>query len=175
MSVEDGLDPQFRIKLHNLLTDCGTVGVIMRPYFGVRHPVVQGKLWRQSRDKARIDAEIATLRANKCNYLADCIVKAGPSSGPWATNAIPGLSWHQYGDATDCEWLRNGVVEWSTDVDGDKNGYKIYAAKAAAHGLTNLIGIGDAGHVQGDPHGSPQAIYTLQQIDAKMLAKFGPL
>lgn len=168
-----GLEPAFADKLKDLLSALAERGVIMRPYFGVRDPVTQGKLWRQSRSATAVSAKIVSLRQNDAHYLADAIEKAGPSNGPWATNAIPGYSWHQYGSAMDCVWMRNGVEEWSVDLDGDKNGYRVYAAEAPNHGLTSLSSIGDWAHVQLSAANSPAGQYTLQEIDRLMRAKFG--
>lgn len=171
----DGLDPAFTTALDALLADCASAGVIMRPYFGVRDPVTQGKLWRQSRLTSDINAEIAKLKAQGAPFLAQCIDRAGPANGSWATNAIPGLSWHQWGLAMDCEWVRDGKVSFDIDADGANNGYRVYAGKSLAHGLTNLGRIGDWGHVQFPPESSPLHRYTLQQIDEAMAAKFGSL
>ena len=41
------LDPKFTQKLKDLIVDCATAGVVMKPYFGIRDPLTQGKLWRQ--------------------------------------------------------------------------------------------------------------------------------
>jgi hypothetical protein len=168
-----GIDPTFSGKFRGLLAALAAQGVVMKPYFGVRDCVTQGRLWRQSRSAATIQAKIAELRAAGAPYLAGAIEKALPSSGPWATNAIPGYSWHQYGNAMDSVWVRDGVFEWSTTVDGDRNGYRQMAARCPAHGLTSLLSIGDGGHVQMPAAGSPAGQYTLLQIDALMKAKFG--
>jgi peptidoglycan LD-endopeptidase CwlK len=168
-----GLDSTFESKLRVLLADLQTAGIIMRPYFGVRDCVTQAKLWRQSRSMPTISAKIAELRAAGAHYLADAIVKAGPVSGQWATNAIPGYSWHQHGSAMDCVWMRNGVEEWGVDIDGPKNGYRVYATAAPGYGLTSLANIGDWGHVQLHAAGSPAGQYTLQEIDTLMRTKFG--
>jgi hypothetical protein len=168
-----GIDPLFEAKLRPLLADLAAAGTIMRPYFGVRDCVTQAKLWRQSRSSTTVNAKIAELRAKGAHYLADAIVKAGPQSGQHVTNAIPGYSWHQHGSAMDCVWMRDGTEEWSPDVDGPKNGYRLYAAAAPSHGLTSLASINDWGHVQLHAAGSPSGQYTLLQIDALMKAKFG--
>lgn len=168
------LDAAFVARLKALLAGCQAVGTIMRPYFGVRDPVTQGKLWRQSRDTATVDAMITSLRAAGANFLADCIENAGPSSGPWATNAVPGNSWHQYGEAMDCVWLRNGVENWDTQIDGDKNGYQVYMHMASTYGLTAIgLTMGkDDGHVQLRPQGAPHDLFGWPDIDRVMRAKF---
>ena len=71
-----------------------------------------------------IAAKIAELRAKGAPYLAHAIEAAGPRHGPHVTNAAPGYSWHQWGEAMDCSWLTGGKAEWSTDAGGAKNGYR---------------------------------------------------
>ena len=93
------LVPAFRPRLETLLANCRARGVEMRPYTGLRTPLEQAKLWRQSRSREQIDAKVAQLRAAGADYLADCIVHVGPRNGDPVTNAVPVLSWHQWGEA----------------------------------------------------------------------------
>lgn len=175
MDALPGLVPDFYNKLNDTIEDCAQVGVIMKPYFGVRDPITQAKLWRQSRSVVEISTMVARLRGQGCNFLADCIVNAGPTTGPWATNAIPGLSWHQYGEAEDCMWMVDGTTCWSTEQGGAHNGYLVYMALAEQNGLT-AIGRTmhkDFGHVQLRPQGAPDRLYGLVQIDSMMRDKFG--
>jgi peptidoglycan LD-endopeptidase CwlK len=175
MNALEGLDPAFVTALDALLADCASVGVVMHPYFGLRDPVTQAKLWRQSRLTSEIDAKRRLLVASGAPFLARCIDAAGPQSGPWATNAIPGYSWHQWGLACDCVWMRAGKGTFDSNIDLANNGYRIYAARAPLHGLTNLASIGDIDHVQLPKEGSPLHRYTLEQIDKAMAEKFAAM
>ena len=110
-------------------------------------------------------------------FLAHCLELAGPQNGKLATRAIPGLSWHQWGEAIDSFWVVDGAAEWSTtkQIDG-QNGYRVYAEEASKLGL-------DAGglwrrfkdwpHVQLRSEPSPLGAMTLVQIDAEMSRRFG--
>ena len=110
-----GLKPELLVKLASTLAGCTAKGLLFKPYFGLRDPVTQAKLWRQSRAKPVIDSRILNLRNIGAPFIADCLEKAGPSTGQWATNAIPGLSWHQYGEAIDCFLLdENGKAIWDS-------------------------------------------------------------
>ena len=91
------LVPDFAAQMEAVQAACKARGVDMRPFFTARHPVEQGGLWRQSRSGSEVRAKIASLIDAGAPYLAQCIVDAGSQSGRWATNAIPGLSWHQWG------------------------------------------------------------------------------
>lgn len=173
----DGLDPEFREKLERTIADCRADGVEIVPYFGLRTPFEQGKLWRQSRSQQQVAARIADLRAKGAEFLAHCIDSVGPQHGPQVTNAIPGYSWHQWTEACDCYWLRDGDAEWDVDVLGAANGYRVYAAKATAQGLTAggyWQSLKDWPHVQKRKAGSPaDEGLSLAQIDAKMREMFG--
>src|SRR5688500_11665145 len=99
------LVPEFRAKVDQLITRCQREGVEMRPYFAIRTPFEQAKLWRQSRTREEIMNRMATLRAAGAEFLAHCIESVGPQNGLHVTNAPPGLSWHQWGEAVDCVWV----------------------------------------------------------------------
>ena len=159
------LDPGFRAKAVELLAKCAARGVTMRPYFGVRDCLTQAKLWRQSRSREEIKAKILELRGDGATYLAGCIEKAGPQSGRHATDAIPGLSWHQWGQALDCFWLDGGKASWQGA------GYDVYREEAAALGLTTISWEHD--HVQLRPEGSPLQVFSIVDIDLRMQARFG--
>ena len=172
----EGLEPAFVEALNALLADCAKSGAILHPYFGLRDPVTQAKLWRQSRLTSEIERKRRELVAAGATFLARCIDIAGPQNDPWATNALPGMSWHQWGFACDCVWMRAGKGCFDVHADGANNGYQIYAAKAPLHGLTPLGPvIGDWDHVQLPKESSPLHRYTLDAIDTLMEQKFGAL
>jgi hypothetical protein len=168
----------FRRKVIDLLDRCAARGTPMRPYTTLRSPFEQASLWRQSRSKEEIEARIAELKAAQAPFLADCIVRVGPQRGDPVTNAIPGLSWHQWGEAVDCFWLVDGTAEWSTrkKVNG-LNGYQVYAEEAQAAGLTAgglWSSFKDWPHVQLRSAGSPLGEMGLVAIDTEMSRRFGP-
>jgi peptidoglycan L-alanyl-D-glutamate endopeptidase CwlK len=173
----DELDAEFRTRLTATIAACATAGIDMIPYFAIRTPFDQGKLWRQSRSHQEIAAKLAELNANGATFLAHCIDSVGPQHGPHVTNAIPGYSWHQWGEACDCYWLRDGKAEWDVDVLGSNNGYRIYAERGTLQGLTAggyWQSLKDWPHVQKRRASSPAADgLALAQIDAQMQDVFG--
>lgn len=169
------LKPEFATKVDQLLTNCQSRGVVMRPFFTIRTPLEQAKLWRQSRSTEEINAQVASLRKQGASYLAQCIVDVGPCNGPQVTNAIPGLSWHQWREAVDCFWFVNGKAEWdyTKNIKGI-NGYKIYVEEAKKLGLTPLgPSIGDWVHVQMRKESSPQRLYKINEIDQMLKEMWG--
>ncbi|PWK78972.1 D-alanyl-D-alanine carboxypeptidase-like protein [Mucilaginibacter oryzae] len=176
MSLLDSLLPAFKDKVVQLLANCAALGYEMRPNEGLRSPVKQGLYWRQSRTKAQIDEKIEYLQAHGAPFLADCIIKAGPHDGPEITKSIPGMSWHQWGEAIDCVWIVNGHEEWSTSkVVNGHNGYVVYANEAKKLGLTAgglWTSFKDWPHVQFHSAPSPAGNYSLQQINDIMKQRF---
>lgn len=125
------LNSVFATKCQELLDSCATQDIIMVPYSGFRTLEEQAKLWRQSRSTAEITQKIAALRTSECDYLADIIEKVGPQPmGRLVTNAIPGLSWHNWGKAMDCYRLRDGKASW---ISRDYTNYGIIASGKPIH------------------------------------------
>ena len=170
------LQPQLQGKLTQLIQQCRSQGFEMRPSAGLRDPFEQARLWRQSRSIEEIDAKLAELKAAGAAFLAHCLESVGPQHGDHVTDALPGYSWHQWGEAVDCFWVLEGHAEWSTTklVNG-RNAYKVYAAEATTVGLTaggNWPRLKDWPHVQLQASNSPASL-GLRKIDAVMQERFG--
>lgn len=171
------LDPSFKAKIEELLSSCNESGYPMRQFFTLRSPFEQGKLWRQSRSRKQVEDKISELNSKGASFLAYCIESVGSQNGRHVTNAIPGLSWHQWREAVDCFWLVDGNAEWSTKkkING-KNGYANYADIASSMGL-NAGGLWrsfkDWPHIQLRSESNPSRVYSLEEINAEMESKFG--
>lgn len=176
VSLND-LEPEFRVKVTALMSRCKAKGCEMRPYLTLRPPEEQAKLWRQSRSREEVDSQIAMLELEGAHFLARVLRSVGPQHGAPVTNALPGLSWHQWGEAVDCFWVVNGQAEWSASrMVGGRNGYQVMAAEAQAMGLTAgglWSSLKDWPHVQLRPAGSPRRLMTLWEIDQTMQKRFG--
>lgn len=164
------LVPAFRERVETLITALGKSGLDFVPYCVIRTPEEQGALWSRSRPGTAVVAEREALVSKGAPYLASCLKDAPVQKGPWATNAVPGYSWHQWGEAVDCYLRREGKAEWS-----DMPAYRSYADAAMKVGLTAgyYFRSRDAVHIQLRPEGSPRAVYTPREIDAAMVRRFG--
>lgn len=174
--ILDTLTVDFKEKVIELLDNCKRRGVIMRPYFTLRDPYTQAKLWRQSRTTSEINKKIKELRNQNANFLADCIENVGKQYGMHVTNAIPGLSWHQWGEAVDAVWLVNGKAVWSTSktING-LNGYMVYADEAKKLGLDAGFywsKFKDSPHVQFRKAANPLVSMSIVEIDLEMKTRF---
>ncbi len=170
------LHPEFAADVAALLKRCEALGYTMRASAGLRSPLEQAKLWRQSRAIEEIQAKIAEFDAAGAGYLADCLRRAGPQHGDHVTDALPGYSWHQWGEAVDSFWLLDGKAEWSTKrlVNG-RNGYAVYAQEAEAMGLTAgglWTKFKDWPHVQWRKDANPGKSMSAAQVSAAMAKRF---
>lgn len=106
-------------------------GFTMRPFFTRRSPWEQARLWRQSRGTKEIHEAVKRLEREGAPFLAKVLLEVGGQHGRWATNALPGQSWHQWGEAVDCFALVEGRAVWSRRHPA----YKAYAERAVNEGL----------------------------------------
>jgi peptidoglycan LD-endopeptidase CwlK len=125
------LDPAFAAVVRQVLADCQTKGITMRPNSAARSPWEQARLWRQSRATEQIRAAGKQMKDEGAPWLANVLAEVGPQHGAHVTNALPGKSAHQYRLAVDCFWLLNGEAEWE-----NLTGYRIYATAAKERGLS---------------------------------------
>ena len=171
------LNPDFATALDELVQKCLDRGAKVVPYTGLRTPWEQAKLWRQSRSTAMVKAKIADLRQAGADFLAQILEDVGAQpTGKKVTNAIPGYSWHQWGEAADSYWEVDGKANWSTtEIHNGVNGYKVYAEEATAMGMTagGYWSIGDWPHVHYPKLDSPSDKYSLLEINAEMEKRFG--
>lgn len=173
----ESLTPEFKEQAQALIANCKIRGVIMRPNETLRDPFVQARYWRQSRTIEEITRKIKELKSHSSPFLAHCLEVVGPQHGDHVTNAIPGLSWHQWGEAMDCFWVVNGQAVWeSTTVINGINGYMIYASEAKKLGLDAGFfwkGFQDIPHVQLRKAANPSKVFELIAINDLMEERFG--
>lgn len=178
MKELEGLRGGFTARVEAMLKSLEADGVHMRITAGLRMPLEQARLWRQSRGAEEIRSAVAHLKACGAPFLAEVLEQAPAGNGPAVTRSLPGLSWHQWGEAVDCVWLVEGKPEWSTSrIAGGVNGYHAYAEAARQAGLTAgglWPRFPDWPHVQQRPHPSPLAAgLSLKRIDEVMKQRFG--
>jgi peptidoglycan L-alanyl-D-glutamate endopeptidase CwlK len=174
------LVPAFRQNCLRLLEKCEEKGVTMYPNELIRSPQTQARLWCRGRSPATILQGITSLEMDGASFLASCLQRAAAannsSGAKIVTNALPGLSWHQWGEAMDCCWLVDGRPEWNTCIlkEGG-NGYVVYGEEATKLGLDAgyLWASKDAAHVQYRKDASPLAVFTMREIDREMKARYG--
>lgn len=143
----ESLNAQFADLCVQLITDCANDGILLRPYSGLRTPSEQAKLWRQGRPIGEIEVAARKLKDYKAPYLASCLLTVGPQKGAKVTNALPGESWHNWGEGLDFYVLDNNN---QPIIDGENPLYFEFGKRAITLGLTAGVfwDKPDAGHVQ---------------------------
>lgn len=158
-------DP-FEEKVRRTIADVQVQdGWTMRPFYTQRSPWDQARLWRQSRGTKEIHAAVKVLEREGASFLGQVLLEVGPQNGRWATNALPGQSWHQWGEAVDCFALVDGRAVWGRGHPA----YKAYAERAKALGLTAgyYWRRQDAVHLQ-ETSETVRSRWTWAEIDAIM-------
>lgn len=171
------LVPEFRSKLEQLLENCLQRGITMNPYFTLRTPQEQGSVWRQGRTQTDAELKAMALDHAGAPFLAQCIRENQPKETNLITNALPGFSWYQWGEACDCVWVDNNKkLNWNPiqKING-VNGYQLFAEEAVK------LGLSPGGywekkpewpHVELRPRPNPVSYYTTQEINAEMEKRF---
>ena len=164
------LEPDFGAKIETVLDNCLQRGCTLIPFFTLRDPWAQAKLWRQSRSTASIRRMLQVLSDADALFLAEVLESVGPQNGRWATNCLPGQSWHQHGHAVDCFVAeKGGRSVWAPSHPA----YEAYAQEAKAQGLVSGLywSKRDAVHVQATA-GRVRDQYGWPEIDRMMRDRF---
>ena len=161
----DKLDVSFSKDAQALLMACAQKGVKMIPYMGLRTLDQQNRLYRQSRSSQAVLDKASELKREGAPYLSQRLLDVGiQSHKPRVTNAVGGLSWHNWGLAMDCYWMDgDDKINW----DGTAEGYQIYGEMAGKMGLKwggDFSSLKDCGHVQAPPD-EPLDIMSYADID----------
>lgn len=167
----EDLEAEFRDQVKTLLERVRLRGFELVPFFTLRHPQEQAKLWRQSRSTDEIYRTINKIDREGAPWIAELVEKVGPQYGRWATNALPGQSWHQWGEAIDCFVKSDtGRAVWSARHPG----YEAYAEVAKELGMEPGFywTRRDAVHVQKRPQGV-RHFYTWPEINDYLRTHFG--
>lgn len=170
----DALAPAMQAKATLLIANCKARKLEMRPFFTLRTPWEQARIWRSTRSKEEIAAGVAKLRRLGAPFLADMIEAVGPQNSPPGANghltkALPMQSWHQHGEAMDCFPLVKGKAIWN----GDAPEYGVYAREAKAIGLEagHFWAMRDSVHVQ-LRRASVLSVFSWLQLNALAKERF---
>lgn len=150
VTIVEKLEPRFAATTRILFETLLSEGIVMRPFSGLRGPLEQGILWAQSRTPLERELMARRLEEERAVFLAKVLRRAGTlvTAGRWATNNLPGQSWHNFGLAIDAHVVsEDGRAVW-----GPKHAaYIRYASIARDLGLFPGYDLAkqDVIHVQG--------------------------
>lgn len=173
------LDTDFSERIKILLDNCNAKGINFRLVEGIRNPFKQAVYWKQSRSSVEVKKTIKRLQNQNADFIAYCLFIIGEHSiGNLITNALPGISWHQYGLAVDCVWVVDSNPCWDINkFHNGVNGYDILAHEAEKLNICsghNWKSIKDSYHLQAN-FTSPSDIYSLEEISSKMEIRYSHL
>lgn len=158
-NIIKSLNPEFGAKIIELLEILKSKNIIMVPYYGLRSVKNQATLWCRGRNLNEINEQIqflkitgfincADLLKKERDVLYDPLNKENVSNYDIVTKALPGASWHNYGEAIDCFLKDNetNIPIW----DSNDERYEVYANTAQTLGLTAgyYFRMKDAVHIQ---------------------------
>jgi peptidoglycan L-alanyl-D-glutamate endopeptidase CwlK len=159
------LTPEMSGLAQVVIDKCKSKGVDLLIYCNLRPLEEQAICYRQSRSTKEIQAKMSELIDMGFDYLADIIEKVGPQSGPHVTNAAPGESWHNYGEAFDAVPLIGGKPAWN--YKGSELEWTLYGQSCREIGL-NWAGdwkrFKELPHAQLKSGSNPLKEYAPEQI-----------
>jgi len=163
----ENLKLRFATILKRVINACKKEGYNLRPYCTKRDVWEQARLYRQSRTWTEIKEMMCRLEEEGGTFLSKVILEVGPQYGRWVTNAPPGFSWHQYGEACDLFVQENYKAIWNPTHPG----YLSLHENSKKRGLTTLESINDPNHCQLKKH-SPNFYYKVETMDKLMRSMY---
>ena len=167
------LKTEFLVPLSAAIRAVRMRGYVLRPFGTRRDPWTQARLWRQSRTKAQVRHGLILLRDSSAPFLAGVLEEVGPQYGRWATNALPGLSWHQWLEACDLfvaefHEVEGEVARW----EARHPGYDALHGECRSRGLHVPLPVRDPYHIQLHPNGVLHH-FEWSQVDDCMQRWYG--
>lgn len=170
--IIEGLEDPFADKICELTSSLLGEGIVLRPYSGRRGPLEQAILWSQSRTPLECELMARRFDDEHAPFLARVLRRAAAICVPgrWATNNLPGQSWHNFGLAVDSHVVsEDGRAVW-----GPKHpSYARYADLARELGLFPGFDLvrQDVVHVQLEPRAVRNVIGPWAVVDAQLAAR----
>lgn len=167
------LSPVMEKMVEKLLLHCERRGFLISLFATLRGPETQGKMWCQSRTVEEIQIQASLLRKSGAPTMASYLRPEWALTGRWATDNLPGNSWHQWGEACDCVLVVGGKAVWNSNFYTTT-----YAELAKKVGLECGAAWSrgrDKFHLQARKLESPMkmfGLYTWVEIEEKMLDRF---
>lgn len=104
-----------KLKVHLLLKACGRKRLDLTIFSARRGPEAQARMWCRSRTLLEVQSQRRLLELAEAPRLASLLKDEYASTGRWATDRLPGQSWHQWGEACDLFVEVGGKAAW---IDG---------------------------------------------------------
>ena len=133
-------------------------------YCTLRSLEEQARLFRQSRSRQEINLKIQKYHNRGFTFLAEIIENVGPCYGDHVTNAGPGESWHNFGQAFDAVPLIGGKPAWNyLKAKNYWDGYGEAVRLAGLYWAGDWQSFREYPHSQLQPGGNPLKLLTPDQ------------
>lgn len=166
------LIPKLQPIILELIANCKKRKTVIVPFSTLRGPLTQARTFTKGRTRVQVEARRQEFVNLGCPFLAACMEialkemprKLDPKE-KIVTRALPGQSWHQWGEAVDFYVEGKDKKEiW----DGSHIGYKILQEEAQKLGLTSGLSftrLPDPVHIQLSSLASPNhSFVTLDRF-----------
>jgi len=157
------LTPETMTRAKKIIEICENNGVELLIYCTLRSLREQAILFRQGRSWSQISDKINRLKIAGYAELGDLIEKVGPQhETKKVTNAGPGESWHNFGEAFDAVPIVGGKALWN-----DKVKYQVYGDSVVACGMNwagNWKTFREFPHAQLRSGGNPLKVMSPDEI-----------
>ena len=148
---------------------CKEHGVDLVVYCTVRKLTEQARLYRKGRSYREIKGKMNDLEKRGFGFLAEIIELVGAQTGEKVTNAAPGESWHNYGEAFDAVPLIDGKAAW--DYKENKEQWEEYGRAVRQVGMNwggDWSSFKDYPHAQLRSGSNPLKYYPPSKIRAML-------
>ncbi|MCT4636249.1 MAG: M15 family metallopeptidase [Bacteroidales bacterium] len=163
------LTPEMRRKVLLVKQECLKNKVEILFYCTLRPLDEQAVMYRQSNSFAKINAKIAELSVNGFGFLSNIIIDIGAQQNTkWKTNACPGESFHNYGEAVDGVPIVNGRPVWN--YEENPRVWDIYGKAVKNAGLEwgGDWKKKDLPHAQLAKGSNPLELYSPEEVKKKL-------
>ncbi len=162
----DDLIPEVREKAQIVQQACQEAGGFdILIYCTLRPLEEQARLYRQSRSRREINRKKLKLQNRGFDFLAEILENVGPCYGRHVTNAGPGESWHNYGQAWDAVPLIGGKPAWNYLEARDYwDAYGEAVRQAGMQWAGDWTRFREYPHAQLKPGGNPLKTQTPEEI-----------
>lgn len=166
------LTPETHEKCEQVIAGCKARGVDLLVYCTFRSLTDQAELFRHGRTSWEIRDALQNRRPDE--RLVKDLINAESIPGARVTNALPGYSFHQYGEAFDAAPMKNGKILWmQSSLEWQIYGDEVRKAGLFWAGDWKGIFV-EFPHSQLRAESNPLKVYTTEQAVAE-LTKIGAL
>ncbi|MCD4813867.1 M15 family metallopeptidase [bacterium] len=168
----DDLIPEVKEKALVVQKVCQEAGHFdLLIYCSLRPLEEQARLFRQSRSRKEINVKINKFNERGLGFLAEVIENVGPCYGRHVTNAAPGESWHNYGQAWDAVPMINSKPCWNYfQAKAYWDAYGEAVRKVGMYWAGDWTRFREYPHAQLSVGGNPLKTMTAEQVREALAA-----